>query len=142
MSVVHAVTVITLAWLPGPMVEGAATWTLNRPLLGPVMTRVSTAVTAGPVTTTRTKSVLALTPLTVAVMACEGGVASLGLAAEKLRFVGETTNCGGVPPPPPPPPPLQEAIKHATNAARHASAIPRIQLIAFFVLPLGNARGV
>jgi hypothetical protein len=88
------------------------------------MTRLSTAVTAGPVTTTRTKSVLALTPLTVAVIACEGGVASLGLAAEKLRLAGETTNCGGDPPPPPPPP-LQAAMTHTTNAAHAARAIPQ-----------------
>jgi hypothetical protein len=83
----------------------------------------------------RMKSVPAFTPLMFAVIVCERGVAALGPVAEKLRFVGETENCGGGGgPPPPPPPPPQAAMKLAMSVAQHASATVPIRDI-FLSLP-------
>jgi hypothetical protein len=116
MSVVHALTVMMLECIPGPRTVGLAGTTVAWPVVGPVRIGLVTLVTAGPVTTMRMKTVPAFTPLMVAVSLCVGGIAALGPEAEKLRFVGETVNCGGGGNPPPPPPP-QPVTKHAISAA-------------------------
>src|ERR1051325_585231 len=127
-SVLHAMSVMVLANLPGPSTEGDAGTTAMRAWgVFRISTGLVAASPAAPLTTRCAKGVPPVGPVTVAMTVRAAGIGEPVPAAAEPMLAGGTTNCG----PAVPgfggglssPPPWQPATRHATSTAATARVL-------------------